>query len=314
MSLASLWPLQEKETLHKVFASQSKKSPSLLTNLPFFFSLGHATADFFWWKSSPKVWTNAPSSDAIRFIPRRAGTFRALQVSLLHTRHSRGCHGTASFSSYPFTEHCAAETALMKTEDNCGIHFVFACEISAIHNFCLGIPWVLSICVWGKLVKRKNISLETEIPDERTHKTRPSFTCMFQTGTCQSLWATNKKVPRAQMSLKCNPRHFIEEADHGEMFQTCCPYSNNNNTTRQGTTVTYLTRECKYIFQVLTLQSFVVIKNRNHCLFAGREVVNLFICWQMSCNLFLISEDLVVLFPLGVREQSLRLGAIGQEE
>lgn len=96
------------------------------------------------------------------------------------------------------------------------------------------------------------------------------------------------------------------------MFQTCCPYS-NNNTTRQGITVTYLTWECKYVFQVLTLQSFMVTKTRNHCLFAGREVVNLFICWQMSCNLFLILEDLV-LFPLCVHEQSLRSGAIGREE
>lgn len=97
------------------------------------------------------------------------------------------------------------------------------------------------------------------------------------------------------------------------MFQACCLYR-NNTTGRQGITVTHLTWECEYIFQVLTLQSFMVIKTRNHCLLASRQVVNLFIRWQMSCNLFLILEDLVGLLPLRVHEQSLRLGAIGREK
>lgn len=48
----------------------------------------------------------------------------------------------------------------------------------------------------------------------------------------------------------------------------------------------------------------MVIKNRNHCLFAGTGVV----------NLSYILEDLVVLLPVCAHEQGLRLGAIGQEK
>lgn len=113
-----------------------------------------------------------PSSDAIRFIPRRTGTFRVSKVSLLHTRHSRGCHGTASLSSCPFTKHCAAQIALIKIEANCGIHFVYACEILTIHTVTQLLPWYslsfIYLCGGGIGKEKKHLFENRDTWGEKT--------------------------------------------------------------------------------------------------------------------------------------------------